>query len=253
MRTWKRAPQLGTSISRFSRRYFFSLAIAVQAIMSSYYWTGFPYDNICPNDGINEEFVNISFTLVPIGSSSDNPGVNVTFTEDDFDYRFCNMDMMSLAGGLTFPFVPTVSSDITQPEEWMTPEQITSTTYYGWSSLAILCIVVIKFVMGWWKLLLNRYRSSYKAVGDDQGIAYSDVTSRSAYIPQVASPLFTYPLVACNTDKIDEELFDWTDPDRSFRFYDLTKDAKKLLAALKDVDEPPGFSVVKHFPPMKKG
>jgi hypothetical protein len=44
---------------------------------------------------------------------------------------------------------------------------------------------------------------------------------------------------------IDPELYDWTDPERTFHFYDLTKVAKKLLAAL-DLEEPP---MVKHFPP----
>lgn len=47
MRTWKRAPMLGNTISRFSRKYFFSAAIVAQAIVSSYYWSGFPYDNLC--------------------------------------------------------------------------------------------------------------------------------------------------------------------------------------------------------------
>ena len=45
--------------------------------------------------------------------------------------------------------------------------------------------------------------------GDDQGIPFSEVASRSAYIPQVRSPLFSYPLIACNSELIDEELFDW--------------------------------------------
>ncbi len=58
-----------------------------------------------------------------------NEGVTARFTNDDVDYRFCNMDMMTLAGGFTFPFVPTMSSEETQPEDWMTEEQIISTTF----------------------------------------------------------------------------------------------------------------------------
>jgi hypothetical protein len=117
----------------------------------------------------------------------------------------------------------------------VTEDQILTTTYFGWAAVGImsvgkitfgtvfgsfhfhinlphLCpfIVVLKFVYGWWVMFLDQYRSSYSAVGDDQGINYSDVTSRSAYIPQVFSGLFSYPLIACNTDKIDEELYDWT-------------------------------------------
>jgi hypothetical protein len=47
MRTWKRPPKLGAKISEFSRRYFFSLAILAMAVLSSYYWAGFPFDNLC--------------------------------------------------------------------------------------------------------------------------------------------------------------------------------------------------------------
>jgi hypothetical protein len=59
-------------------------------------------------------------------------------------------------------------------------------------------------------MFLDLYRSSYSAVGEDQGINYSQVPSRSAYIPQVFSGLFAYPLIACSTDRIDEELYNWT-------------------------------------------
>ena len=39
-----------------------------------------------------------------------------------------------------------------------------------------------------------------------------------------------------------------SDPDRTFSFYDLSKDAAKLLKDL-HLEEIPGFSVVKHYPP----
>ena len=168
MRTWKRAPQLGNSISRSSRRVFFPLAIVAQAILSSYYWSGFPYDNICPNDTISGVYVN-SFNLVPMEKGHHEASTSVTFTNDDFDYRFCNMNMMTLKGGFTFPFVPTVSSEATQPTEWMTDEQIISTTYYGWTSIAILCLVAAVFLTRAMKKIIERFKTTYKAVGDDQG------------------------------------------------------------------------------------
>ena len=50
MRTWKRAPPLGPGISEFSRRYFVSTSFLAMAVMSSYFWAGFPFDNLCVND-----------------------------------------------------------------------------------------------------------------------------------------------------------------------------------------------------------
>lgn len=131
MRTWKRAPQLGNSIATFSSHIFFPLAIVAQAVLSSYYWSAFPLDQVCINDGINEAYVN-TFTLTPNNGGS---SVSVTYTQDDMDYHFCNQNMMTLKGGFTFPFVPTISTNMTNPKEWMTDEQIIFTSYYGWSAV----------------------------------------------------------------------------------------------------------------------
>ena len=60
--------------------------------------------------------------------------------------------------------------------------------------------------------------------------------------------MFSYPLIACDSDSIDEELYDWKDPDRDFTFYDLTKDARKLLAGT-EVSENVGFTKLKHWAP----
>jgi hypothetical protein len=117
MRTWKKAPQLGSKISSFSRRYFFTCAIAVMAVISSYYWSGFPFDNLCPNDSINATYVG-SVTVVPFDESYVGFGENLTFTEDDVDYHFCNQNFMTIAGGPTFPFVPKMTSETTQPLDW---------------------------------------------------------------------------------------------------------------------------------------
>lgn len=65
MRTWKRAPMLGNTISSFSRKYFFSAAIVAMAIASSYYWSGFPFDNLCSK---SIALVVLSFALLSVPS-----------------------------------------------------------------------------------------------------------------------------------------------------------------------------------------
>jgi hypothetical protein len=87
--------------------------------------------------------------------------------------------------------------------------------------------------------------------GDDQEINFSDVPSMSTYVPQVSSTVFSYPLFACNIDGIDEELFDWTDPDRPHSFYDLTKDADEVLRG-SDVSQKHVFSTLRHWRPKEK-
>jgi hypothetical protein len=248
MRNWKRAPQLGKTISKFSRQYFFNTAVGVMAVISSYYWSGFPFDSICPTDAVDPAYLGVQ-TVSPMDGGS-RP-VTVTVTPDDVSYQFCSQNFMAAGSGFTFPFVPTSTSDTTDPDEWMTDDQKLSTTYFGWSAVGISGLIVLKFFLGWLSSLRRMYRSSYKSVGDDQGISYSDVESRSAYIPQVVSPFFAYPLIACNTAQVDEELYEWKDPDRTYSYYDLSKDARKLLVGI-EVEENIGFTIVKHWPPHKK-
>ena len=47
LRVWSPAPMLGSEIADISRVYFLSAAIAVYAVMSSYNYASFPYDNAC--------------------------------------------------------------------------------------------------------------------------------------------------------------------------------------------------------------
>ena len=248
MRTWKRAPQLGPVISKVSRHYFFSIAVGIMAVICSYYWAGFPFDNICPNEDINASYVG-TFTV------SKNPsyeGVfnseieNVTFIDTDVDYRYCNMEYKS------FPFVPMMGNAHHDPYEYMTKAQLRSTAYFGWSALVILIIIFVKYIALWYAEFKKLYHSSYEAVGDSQKIPYSKVASRSAYIPQVISNSFAFPLIACKIDGIDEELYHFTDPHRSRKYYDLSVDAKKLLTGL-NIDDPPGFSIVKNWAPKTDG
>ena len=241
MRTWKRAPHLGPKISQFSRRYFFSLAIAAMAILSSYYWAGFPFDNVCKLDDttVNDALV---------GDWEVN-GVNVTVSATDSPFKYCLQDFFRYPKGeQSFPFVSKFQLD---GEEWMTEDQELVTDVYGWASVGVLAIVVLSFIWGWYGSFMNLFKGSYVPRGEDQGINFSDVPSISAYVPQVQSVVFSYPLLACSIEGIDEELMDWTDPDRPYIFYDLTKDAEVLLRGM-DVSSKVVFSQIAHWPPEKK-
>jgi hypothetical protein len=47
LRVWAPAPKIKSGIADMSRTYFFSVAVIVYAIMSSYGFASFPYDNAC--------------------------------------------------------------------------------------------------------------------------------------------------------------------------------------------------------------
>merc|ERR1740117_2500007 len=41
LRTWKIAPHIGTKVSKFSRLYFFPMAVVIMAILCSYFWSSY--------------------------------------------------------------------------------------------------------------------------------------------------------------------------------------------------------------------
>lgn len=50
-------------------------------------------------------------------------------------------------------------------------------------------------------------------------------------------------------DGVGEEIIDWRDPNRPHSFYDLTKDAIKILEGI-NIENKVIFSQIKHWPPQ---
>ena len=228
------------------------MAIVAMAILCSFYWAGFPFDNLCP---VDNETVNSNYTgdwlITPFyedeGTKYESIIISVPFGTPV--YQKCLQDFFRFPKGeIPFPFV---SSTQLEGEEWMTPDQEDATDIYGWAVFAVIIFVALGFVHGWFTGLMSLFRGSYEARGDDQNIPFSKVPTITTYIPEVESSIFPYPLLACNVDNIDPDLLAWTDPDRPYAYYDLTKDAEVLLRG-QDVSTKVVFSQIAHFPPETK-
>lgn len=207
MRTWKRAPHLGSNISMVSRQYFFSLAIVALALVSSYYWASFPFDNICETSATVPTTETGTWTVDVIKSSNDveeHTTYQVVLTEDDNQYKYCIQDFMRYPKGYPpFPFVP---KNQIPGSEWMTDDQEIVTNIYGWSAIGVMCIVLFSFFWKGYLMFMTLFRGTYEPCGDDMEINFSDVPSINTYVPQVESNVFSYPLLACNIDNIDPSL-----------------------------------------------
>jgi hypothetical protein len=243
MRTWKRAPHLGSKISQFSRRYVFPIAIAAMAIVSSYYWASFPFDNLCETERI--ESTDGSFTF----QVSDKKGEEVQTYDDitlsNVTYQYCLQDFFR------YPHFPFVPQNQIEGAEWMTDDQEIVSNIYGYSAIFVVCIVLLSIVWKWYLGFMAMFRGTYQPCGDDMGVNLSDVISMNSYVPQISSPVFSYPLLASNIDNFDIGLLDWTDPDRPHSYYDLTKDAEVLLRG-KEFGKNIVFSQIAHWPPPGK-
>lgn len=240
MRTWARSSSLGPSISNFSRRYFFALAVTAMAVSSSYSWAGFPYDNLCLSDENELDYYIGSWNIVSVDGSRN---AYVTVSEGDTSYKYCKQSLYWYGKGFNFPAVPYWQ---TEGDEWMTSEQELLTRIYGWSSFVLVVMASLWIISISVRAML--FRSNYVACGDDQDMPFSDVPAISSYIPEVRSDLFSYPLLAVDTDHVNQDLFEWKDPDRPYAYYDLSRDACTVLNGVKTRDEIKSlFSSVAHW------
>ena len=169
MRTWKRPPQLGTSVSKVSRRYFFNMAIIAMATMSSFFWSGFPYDNLCldadetgaaeADDAYLGDF-HIKFRgFDPTADLHEQHlrSVNATVV-DGTSYKYCNQNLIKPGRGNTFPFI---AAQQPEGEEWMTEAQEFVTTIYGSSSVGVILIIICMFMWGWVESCRTLFYGSY--------------------------------------------------------------------------------------------
>ena len=134
---------VGSKVADMSRHHFFTSALAIYAIMSSYNFASFPYDNACQLDKV------IPSDYVGYFHATDGAGnpVSIAVEEDASVYKYCNQDMLRYHP----PAFPAVPSNQPQGDEWMDPEQA-FTSVFGWTSVWITL-----FVMG---MFLNVFRKN---------------------------------------------------------------------------------------------
>jgi hypothetical protein len=126
--------------------------MAAMAIFSSYYWSGFPFDNLCENDeevpeaylGYHtiQKFKNTtSLTALALTGDLANATtlefdgwINTTVSPGDKSYRYCNQDFLRTEGRFTFPFVGSFQEE---GDEWMTEGGFAANTVSVWN--AVLC------------------------------------------------------------------------------------------------------------------
>ena len=83
LRIWGWTPLIGSELAVFSRRFFFTGATIAFAVVSSYIWAQFPYDNVCdPLEGDEQTGFDGLYTDVvdTEGNPVNNGVLNVTQT-----------------------------------------------------------------------------------------------------------------------------------------------------------------------------
>jgi hypothetical protein len=248
-----RTLSLGTSHAKINRRFFFPFIIGISALACSLFWSGFPFDNLCERNE-DYEYASAYVGIFNLTANVDLVGISFQtteyeFTSSDTQYRVCNQNFV-LPEGFTFPYVPSLAWGSLKPEDYMSEDQLMSTEYFGWSALVIFLLCLLRALFGLYETVRPMiFGKSLRAKSASRGIPFSSLKSKRAYIPEMNSEAFPYPLIGCTTDGINEELFAFEDRDRTYKYYDLSVDMTKILKT----DAPPAcFSTVKSWESVSK-
>lgn len=230
MRSWKPSPKLGRSMSSFTRDITFPIILMVMAFVAVRSWENFTYDSLCSKGTLFTPDQNTTWLFSLKGIDGIIGDTQVTLNADTLSYYYCGTN-----------------------NENMTEEQMKLTTVYERFTYTIAgCIaLVISAVIGFY--IKRFYTAKYVPCGEAMDIPYSEVDSRTAYIPQVKSDSFAFPFLACPVAKIrDCDLFEWEDPHKPYDDYDITQDSKQLLLdSGKEFDETLSvFGQMIHIPPL---
>jgi hypothetical protein len=154
MRSWQRAPTVGNEVATFSRQYFVSTCCIFLAVMSSFYWSAFPFDNLCPTDQkLNSSNFNTYDGFESFHGIDKDP---VVVDENTTVWRYCNQDFILRSdwNSIDFPFIYKEDEEGRVVEgfgEWMSEEQQFLSKLFGWTSVAVIGLVALKFILGIYK------------------------------------------------------------------------------------------------------
>jgi hypothetical protein len=217
--------------------YFFTGSLVAYALMSSYNFASFPYDNACELKGTVASYYVGSFSATtPEGES-----VKVEISEGDSTFKYCNQDMLRYRPWPAFPATPS-----SQPTEskWMSSEQGFSFVL-GWTSVGVIVCVVLVYLNGMRKRIKRFLFGDFDRHEKQTHQKFSEISDIYGYIPQYKLKGALYPILFCDVSKIGHELIDWEDvSDPSKASHNAIYD----IPALAGKDEMDGvFSIVRHW------
>jgi len=260
LRTWMAAPQIGPEISDFTRKIFLPLAVLAYAIVGSYQYASFPFDNACStNENMMSEYVNRH-------SVKDLSGALFTvdnIAEDSSIYKYCSQDMMRFSPP-AFPAVPKFQED---GSKWMNDTQEGFSAVYGWFSFAALFAIGFSIISSNLFAFRSYFFKVYKPRGNATDLQFSKEEGINGYIPQIKLPGYAFPLLTTNTDHLIPDMIGWADPNKSYdhhnMVFDVPKIAKEIAKKRSEDDEAKGeqkheqllsvglFSIVRYWAPSE--
>ena len=147
-------------------------------------------------------------------------GATIVVTQDT-PVQFCDQSYSHFEG---FIFPPTERIQ-RLGQEWMSDSQAVLSNLYGFTALVLVIVyIIILFGASLRNFFLSWFRGVYVTDGQDQHIDFSANPGIFCYVPQIRWGGFPFPFLACDIDRIDQDLIGWNDPHRSYDHHNLMFD-----------------------------
>uniref|UniRef100_A0A7S3QJ10 CSC1/OSCA1-like cytosolic domain-containing protein n=1 Tax=Chaetoceros debilis TaxID=122233 RepID=A0A7S3QJ10_9STRA len=269
LRQWRQGPKIGTSIAKMTN-IFFLIAIAVYAILTFNFYAMFPFDNVCEDGSVDDEYLG-TWNITSDAKDFDLKSIEIT---QNRSYTFCNQNILR-----KFTFPPTPAKLLSTSDAWLSDNRKNMATILGWFMILTVAIIIstiaLKTIVQFIKYL---FFADYKIQemteekrSELEKLRFCDIEEIKAYVPQITIDGYTFPFLLCDVDEIDKEMIGWSnpeDPESNYDAHNLIFDIPKVadeknamredpkIAALTNpADEnsnAPLFSIVKSWKAVEK-
>ena len=248
LRSWRTTQQIDDDMMKVSRMHMM-LAVYCHAVMSMVFYSEFPFDGVCPNNGKAEgidDYDDGSSALLPTTMSHDvfmsaKAMYNVTTNQI---YHRCDQSVGSRLLAIVFV------GDRILENPTATGKQERAVKMYGVLVVTLTVLLFLAFfgkgvVMGIYNLFYGVYTSDGTEAKEDH---FSKVDGIEAYIPLIRHNSLAYPLVATDLVEFDSKYlsFEMSSEDE-YKMQCLFNQAE--LPSLSKDDLQDLFSVVKYYAP----
>ena len=254
LRSWKTDKPVDDDMTKISRMHMI-FAVYCHCVMSMVFFSEFPFDGVCPNNGIGDDdgaaaaaenlddghFSKLPTTLDWNVYSEAQELYGVT---TDQIYHPCDQSVGSRLIAIMF------IGDKAIERESTTGQQERTVRMYGVFVVILTCILFVLFfgkgvIMGCFNLWYGTYKGDGTKANADQFTTCGDIM---AYIPKIEHPSLAFPLIATDVTTFESKYLSFTlqsEPE----YYVQSLFNKNELPAFSKTEMKDLFSEVHYFPP----
>ena len=140
LRSYCQSPKVSATVSKFTNN-FFLLCLLCYAVLASYHYAQFPFDNTCETETAVDDYIDQYSLKMYDGEELDEIR---EVTENDQVYKFCQQDILRLG------IFPPIAANQPQDSKWMNGSQEIFSTMYGWTMVTVLIAVSASIII--WSL-----------------------------------------------------------------------------------------------------